>query len=228
MDYPGNLFVIAAPSGAGKSSLVKALLAQDARLQLSVSHTTRAPRGQEQNGREYYFVSPAAFDAIVAEFGEGVVGHDGRLDRPKLGELVFADDAARTRLNAIVHPAVRELSRKLIERAEAEDPDAVVVYDVPQVADDYLRRVACAGAGGMVLSLVAPEEQPLLAALERQLGREFERETLAGFEDACAPEPAPAVWIAPGCRTSAPARPAKMPQPSTALRFVASSSLLLI
>lgn len=65
MDYPGNLFVIAAPSGAGKSSLVKALLAQDTRLQLSVSHTTRAPRGQEQNGREYYFVSPAAFDAMV-------------------------------------------------------------------------------------------------------------------------------------------------------------------
>jgi guanylate kinase len=65
MDHPGNLYVVAAPSGAGKSSLVKALLAQDARLQLSVSHTTRAPRGQEQNGREYYFVSPAAFDAMV-------------------------------------------------------------------------------------------------------------------------------------------------------------------
>jgi len=65
MDHPGNLYVIAAPSGAGKSSLVKALLAQDRKLQLSVSHTTRAPRGQEQNGREYYFVSPAAFDAMV-------------------------------------------------------------------------------------------------------------------------------------------------------------------
>lgn len=65
MDHPGNLFVIAAPSGAGKSSLVKALLAQDPRLQLSVSHTTRSPRGQEQNGREYYFVSPAAFDAMI-------------------------------------------------------------------------------------------------------------------------------------------------------------------
>jgi guanylate kinase len=54
-----------APSGAGKSSLVKALMAQDPGLQLSVSHTTRSPRGQEQNGREYYFVSPAAFDAMV-------------------------------------------------------------------------------------------------------------------------------------------------------------------
>lgn len=65
MDYPGNLFVIAAPSGAGKSSLVKALMRDDPKLQLSVSHTTRAPRGQEQNGREYFFVSPAAFDAMV-------------------------------------------------------------------------------------------------------------------------------------------------------------------
>lgn len=65
MDHPGNLYVIAAPSGAGKSSLVKGLLAQDAHLQLSVSHTTRSPRGQEQNGREYYFVSPVAFDAMV-------------------------------------------------------------------------------------------------------------------------------------------------------------------
>lgn len=65
MDFPGNLYVIAAPSGAGKSSLVKALMAQDQRLQLSVSHTTRAPRGQERNGREYFFVSHEAFDAMV-------------------------------------------------------------------------------------------------------------------------------------------------------------------
>lgn len=65
MDHPGNLYVVAAPSGAGKSTLVKGLLAQDPQLQLSVSHTTRSPRGQEQNGREYYFVSPAAFEAMV-------------------------------------------------------------------------------------------------------------------------------------------------------------------
>lgn len=65
MELPGNLFVIAAPSGAGKSSLVKAMRERDTRLQLSVSHTTRAPRGQEQNGREYFFVSPGAFDAMV-------------------------------------------------------------------------------------------------------------------------------------------------------------------
>ncbi|MEH3087650.1 MAG: guanylate kinase [Xylophilus ampelinus] len=65
MDYPGNLFVVAAPSGTGKSSLVKALMELDARLRLSVSHTTRPPRGQEKHGREYFFISEPEFDAMV-------------------------------------------------------------------------------------------------------------------------------------------------------------------
>lgn len=65
MDYPGNLFVVAAPSGAGKSSLVKALLEVDSHVQLSVSHTTRAPRGQEKHGRDYFFTSESEFDAMV-------------------------------------------------------------------------------------------------------------------------------------------------------------------
>ncbi len=65
MDYPGNLFVGAAPSGAGKSSLVKALLELDAQVLPSVSHTTRPPRGQEKHGREYFFVSTQEFDQMV-------------------------------------------------------------------------------------------------------------------------------------------------------------------
>ena len=65
MDYPGNLYVVAAPSGTGKSSLVKALLEVDSRMELSVSHTTRAPRGQEVHGREYYFTSHEEFDRMV-------------------------------------------------------------------------------------------------------------------------------------------------------------------
>jgi guanylate kinase len=71
MDYPGNLFVVAAPSGAGKSSLVKALMELDSRVQPTVSHTTRAPRGQEKHGREYFFVSAQEFDAMV--LGEAFV-----------------------------------------------------------------------------------------------------------------------------------------------------------
>jgi guanylate kinase len=67
MEYPGNLFVVAAPSGAGKSSLVKALMELDQRVSPSVSHTTRAPRGQEVHGREYYFVSQETFDQMVTQ-----------------------------------------------------------------------------------------------------------------------------------------------------------------
>jgi len=77
METPGNLFCVAAPSGAGKSSLVKALLELDARLDVSVSHTTRAPRGQEQDGREYWFVDEPTFRGMVdrGEFFEWAQVH---------------------------------------------------------------------------------------------------------------------------------------------------------
>ena len=77
MDTPGNLFVVAAPSGAGKSSLVKALLELDSHLAVSVSHTTRRPRGQEQHGREYWFVDEAEFRAMAGrgEFFEWAQVH---------------------------------------------------------------------------------------------------------------------------------------------------------
>jgi guanylate kinase len=60
---PGNLFILSAPSGAGKSSLINALLEQESSrpMQVSVSHTTREPRPGEQEGKHYHFVSIAAF-----------------------------------------------------------------------------------------------------------------------------------------------------------------------
>lgn len=67
--HPGTLYVISAPSGAGKTSLVKALRAALPDLKVSVSHTTRPPRPNEQDGREYHFVSPEQFAALVAEGG---------------------------------------------------------------------------------------------------------------------------------------------------------------
>lgn len=63
----GQLFVISAPSGAGKTSLVRALLAARPNLVVSVSHTTRSPRAQEQDGRDYHFVTPAQFHKLVDE-----------------------------------------------------------------------------------------------------------------------------------------------------------------
>jgi guanylate kinase len=85
MDYPGNLFVVAAPSGAGKSSLVNALLELDSHVQPSISHTTRAPRGQEKHGREYFFVSEPEFDAMVQAdaFVEWAVVHNHRYGTSK-------------------------------------------------------------------------------------------------------------------------------------------------
>jgi guanylate kinase len=63
----GTLFVLAAPSGAGKTSLVKALLERMPRLQMSVSHTTRPRRPTEQHGREYYFTTVPEFERLVDE-----------------------------------------------------------------------------------------------------------------------------------------------------------------
>ena len=63
---PGDLFVVVAPSGAGKTSLVNRLLEAERGIRLSVSHTTRAPRAGEVDGREYHFVTRAAFEAMIA------------------------------------------------------------------------------------------------------------------------------------------------------------------
>jgi guanylate kinase len=62
----GRLFVIAAPSGAGKTSLVRALMQREPSLRFSISYTTRAPRPNEQHGRDYFFVSMEAFERMIA------------------------------------------------------------------------------------------------------------------------------------------------------------------
>ena len=75
--HAGRLFMITAPSGAGKSSLVKALLEHDPEIELSISHTTRAPRPGEANGREYHFISVNEFEERKArgEFLESALVH---------------------------------------------------------------------------------------------------------------------------------------------------------
>jgi guanylate kinase len=94
MDYPGNIFIVAAPSGAGKSSLVKALRELDHLVQPSTSHTTRAPRGQEKNGREYHFVSDAVFDQMITDDGflewARVHGHRSGTSKAAIQERIAA------------------------------------------------------------------------------------------------------------------------------------------
>ncbi|MGH1562752.1 dephospho-CoA kinase [Mumia sp. DW29H23] len=70
--------------------------------------------------------------AVVERFGDQVLGPDGRLDRPALGALVFADAAARRDLEGIIHPLVRA---RAVELEAAAGPDAVVVHDVPLLVE---------------------------------------------------------------------------------------------
>ena len=74
-------------------------------------------------------------ERIADTFGAGVIAPDGTLDRAALGAVVFGDAALLEQLNAIVHPAVREESQRRFDEASADDPDAVVVYDVPLLVE---------------------------------------------------------------------------------------------
>ncbi|WP_399686602.1 guanylate kinase [Xenophilus sp.] len=153
MDYPGNLFVVAAPSGAGKSSLVKALMELDSAVQPSVSHTTRAPRGQEKHGREYFFVSPAEFDAMIAADGfvewahvhgqrygtskkavedRVAMGADVILEIDFQGALQIRKVFANAVLVFILPPSWEELRSRLERRGE----------DAPEIIEMRLRNAA--------------------------------------------------------------------------------------
>jgi len=73
--------------------------------------------------------------AIADHFGPTVIADDGGLDRAALGAVIFSDPAERLALNAITHPAIWKRARELFAAAESENPDAVVVYDVPLLAE---------------------------------------------------------------------------------------------
>jgi guanylate kinase len=141
----GLLFVITAPSGAGKTSLIDALLKEDARLKLSISYTTRAPREGEASGREYHFVDERAFEAMLeaGEFLESAEVHGYRYatsERVVRELLAGGDDlvleidwqgASQVRRLIpecigifILPPSVAELERRM--RARGKDSDAVI------------------------------------------------------------------------------------------------------
>ena len=145
MDTPGNLFVVAAPSGAGKSSLVKALLELDSHLDVSLSHTTRQPRGQEQDGREYWFIDRLEFEAMVAQgdffewaevhgnlYGTSrkaiehrlAAGEDVVLEIDWQGALQIKQIFAHAVLIFILPPSWAELQQRLKRRGE--DGEAVI------------------------------------------------------------------------------------------------------
>ncbi len=131
---PGNLFVVAAPSGSGKSSLVKALMEVDAGVMHSISHTTRAPRGQEKDGREYFFVSNQRFDAMVAagDFLEWALVHGNRYGTSR--------QAIEARL-AAGGDVVLEIDWQGALQIRKLFPDAVLVFVLPPSWDELRARL---------------------------------------------------------------------------------------
>ncbi len=96
----------------------------------------------DQLAREVVEPGMPALAAIETEFGSDVINADGRLDRAALGSIVFGDLEKLAVLNGITHPAVKSAAKHRMTDAAAEDPGAIVVYDVPllveaRVAHDY-------------------------------------------------------------------------------------------
>ena len=135
----GNLFILSAPSGAGKSSLIHALLGQHADMQLSVSHTTRKPRPGESDGVHYHFTSVDEFKKLIAQgeflewaevFGnyygtsrraiEQVLaqGRDVFLDIDWQGARQIKQQVPSVRSIFILPPNVAELERRLNQRGQ--------------------------------------------------------------------------------------------------------------
>jgi guanylate kinase len=134
MEYPGNLFVVAAPSGAGKSSLVKSLLELDSHLTVSVSHTTRKPRGQEQDGREYHFIDESDFRGLTAsgEFLEWAEVH-GNLYGTSRTEV-------RTRV-ASGQDVVLEIDWQGAIQIKKLFPNAVLIFILPPSYEELAQRL---------------------------------------------------------------------------------------
>ena len=152
----GLMLVLSSPSGAGKSTIARALLAQDAELSMSVSVTTRPARPGEQDGRDYLFIDRASFEAMMAEgalleyatvFGNSYGSPRGPVEETLAAgrDVLFDVDwqgtqqlrqNARTDLVSIfiLPPARAELERRL--RARAQDPEEVVRGRMAKAADE--------------------------------------------------------------------------------------------
>jgi guanylate kinase len=143
---PGRLYVVSAPSGAGKTSLVRALMEREPRLRFSVSYTTRAPRPNEVGGRDYHFVSASEFKEMVerGEFLEHAQVHDNEYgtglraveDALGAGELLLLEidwQGAAARSIFILPPTRPALEERLYARSS--DSPAVIARRLQDAAD---------------------------------------------------------------------------------------------
>jgi len=134
----GLLFIVTAPSGAGKSSLVNAVLADDPRLALSISYTTRAPRPGETNGREYHFVDRAAFQRMLdaGEFLESAEVH---------GNFYATSQKQIASERAAGRDVVLEIDWQGAEQVRRIFPEAIGVFILPPSSAELERRLRARG-----------------------------------------------------------------------------------
>jgi guanylate kinase len=151
----GRLFVITAPSGAGKTTLTRALLAADPDLRFSVSYTTRPPRAGEVDGKDYFFVDRPRFEGMIAAgellehaqvfgnyYGTGraqierhtSAGHNVILDIDWQGARQVRSRMAESVLVFIMPPSTGELERRL--RGRATDSDEVIARRLSEALAD--------------------------------------------------------------------------------------------
>ena len=134
----GLLFVITAPSGAGKSSLIDALLKDDPRLRLSISYTTRAPRPGEVNGREYHFVDDKTFLAML-ERGEFLESAEVHGNRYGTSQAVIRDALARG------EDLMLEIDWQGAQQVRRLYPECVGIFILPPSVEELERRMRARG-----------------------------------------------------------------------------------
>jgi guanylate kinase len=134
----GKLFVITAPSGAGKTSLIEALMREDPSLKLSISYTTRPPRAGECDGADYHFVDDAAFLAMRSrgEFLENAEVHGFRYGTSR---KVISDALARG------EDLILEIDWQGAQQVRHVYPACVGIFIVPPSVEELERRMRSRG-----------------------------------------------------------------------------------
>jgi len=130
----GTLYIVAAPSGAGKSSLVNALLEREPGISLSISHTTRAPRPHDHDGEHYHFVNRGVFERMVAD------GHF--LEHAEVfGNLYGTSRAVVEPLLAQGRDVLLEIDWQGARQVRASHPGCVSVFILPPSRAELERRL---------------------------------------------------------------------------------------
>ena len=130
----GKLFVIAAPSGAGKTSLVKALIESESDVQVAISHTTRPPRPEEESGVNYFFISESEFGQML-ERGE-FVEHAN-----VFGNLYGTSESEVRRILDTGHHLILEIDWQGAEQIRESMQDVVSIFILPPSLDSLHRRL---------------------------------------------------------------------------------------